>query len=37
MEATFNDFERDEALDVRAELREILRRRAGAAARSPCR
>ena len=25
--ATFNDFERDEALDVRAELREILRRR----------
>src|SRR5262245_7735530 len=28
--ATFNDFERDEALDVRAELREILRRRAGA-------
>src|SRR5262245_50658603 len=29
-DATFNDFERDEALDVRAELREILRRRAGA-------
>src|SRR5262245_44459706 len=28
--ATFNDFERDEALDVRAELREILRRGAGA-------
>src|SRR5215475_10362810 len=27
---TFNDFERDEALDVRAELREILRRGAGA-------
>src|SRR5215471_13239892 len=28
--ATFNDFERDEALDVRAELPEILRRGAGA-------
>ena len=28
--AGFDDFERDEALDVRAELREILCRRAGA-------
>ena len=27
--ATFNDFRSDEALDVRAKLREILRRRAG--------